>query len=342
MNARVSIAAILALSSLVALTGTTCPTRNRGHGTGALTPVEPTIANVWPNEDGRSWTFRELYREWPWDIPPTAEDPSSLTLPTLDEVAALLDTLRPGAGPDPVTFQYRLRFNGEITTQSGVTAQNLEFSFPPALPAPATLAGPPGSAFLAELSRARPDLRARIEARLGASPARTADHGPPAPLLVHGYAWRLTRNWIGTYGDLDTLLAWKFVSGDLRPGAEFTFQLVPSLADDVFLHAKVRREREVETPGGTVERAVEVVYLIDYGMPPVVDVGSSAAGFLRAYSIGSVTYAPEVGPVESRERRLLWAGPEQSIGCCELTLKLLQTAPPPALTRARRTPATPG
>ena len=42
-------------------------------------------------------------------------------------------------------------------------------------------------------------------------------------------------DWIGTYSDVDTGLGWKFLEDDFTPGAQFTLQLIPGIADDVLL-----------------------------------------------------------------------------------------------------------
>ncbi len=334
---------LLALSFMVAavpLSGAMCPRKNQITG-----PPGPAssigladIDNIWPSEDGRGWDYGLLYRYWGWDfkIQPT---PEYFPLPSFDEVAAMLDTLPLGRYPTEDSIAFALEFAGDTTTFSGARGQNLRETFGPVT---AGLAPAEGfdRAFLVHLLGMRPDLRARIAPRL-ASPARVQPSGSPPrphPNLVHGYAWRKTMQWIGTYGDADTLLAWKFLTANLRLGAQFTHQLVPSLAPDVFLHANVHRRLRVGTPMGTVTGALEVLYIVDYGLSEATDAIGNPIGYIRSYDIGDVVYAPGVGPVSSYERRGLSASDRATRGLGDLGLRLLATragSPPDSRTATR-------
>jgi hypothetical protein len=296
-------------------------------------PVGPrgpgaTLATLWPNDDGRSWSYQVVDRQWPdggWTTYPTlAAVPPA---PSMSQVAALLDTLRAGTVGSADTAAFVLRFQGMITTQSGVTRQNLtETLITPSSPGLGLPAPTARAAFLARLYRARPDLRVALRARLPflALPADTL-HRYVANLL-HGYAWEKTTRWIGTYGDVDTLLAWKFLTSNLIPGSEFTHQLVPALASDVFLHGRILSRRRVVTPAGVFENAVVCAYLIDYGTTALTDPSGNPTGYTRFFDYGSVSYADQTGPVACYERRMLAVG-GVSIGDGDVTLRLTATGP---------------
>jgi hypothetical protein len=204
------------------------------------TPI--TLETIWPNENQRTWEFtstRTTFEGFSFadtsalyankeDVPPA---------PSIQDILPLID--HPPL-PDSMTSEtgdWALSFQDSITTQSGVTAQNL-VELPGGIPSPKAFrtAGEQPSALLAHVLRARPDLRKRIlGSRALAEPVDLIDLGP---LFLHGGAWEKTANWIGTYGDLDTLLVWKYLEANLTPGHEFVHQLIPAAADDVYLHAR--------------------------------------------------------------------------------------------------------
>jgi hypothetical protein len=309
-------------------------------GPGGPDRVPERLASLWPNDDGRTWTFRTLKRPLasgellltPIDRP--------LAQVTLADARRMLRVAVPPGDARPEEYAYGMQFRGNVRTRSGVEAQNLYEWFPPmsaaglaggvAVGAPAAT----GEAFLARVAEARPDLRGRLlamrpdlRARLE-QPARAA-RDPWPPILVHGYAWRLAPRHIGAYGDADTLLAWKFLESDVRPGHEFHFQLLPLLADDLWLSASVERELALEVPGaGLVRDAIEVLYLVDYGDAVLTDGQGNARGHFRTFDYGTVVYAPGVGPVSVVERRFAWAGGTGTLGTWELDLSLLWSGVP--------------
>ena len=91
-------------------------------------------------------------------------------------------------------------------------------------------------------------------------------------------------------------------TGDLAPGHEFSMQLVPTVAADVFLHGRILPRRTVETPAGTFRSVVECVYLIDAGVYAVTDEFGGLLGYAGFFSYGTVAYSPDTGPVASYER----------------------------------------
>ncbi len=269
---------------------------------------EPDLANIWPNDDGDTWKYGieavggdpgggAIYPD-PQDVPP---------LPTMAELYAWLGEAPAIAEPDDARGYLRLQFDGMKTTDSGVTAQNLAETF--YQPRQVDKAGVPGdwSRRLAEvLMRARPDLREEIARRLPAAAAGAAakalDPAEIEPLFLFGYAWEKTDSYIGTYGDLDQLLAWKFLEADLEPGHQFAHQLVPSLAGDVWLYGRVWRSLDCTVGGRTYRNCREVLYGLDMGVQVATDEQGQTAGAVRSYGAATIVYAPEVGPVLCHER----------------------------------------
>jgi hypothetical protein len=202
------------------------------------------------------------------------------------------------------------------TTGSGAVGQNLvEFVDGQPVTEAERLASSLGvsSGFLAQLGRARPDLRLRLaeaaKARgFAASVVDSFDIIPFTPMFLSGGTWEKGDTWIGLYGDLDLDLAWKYLESDLEPGHEFTLQLVKSLADDVFLHARVNRRVRVRTGQATYTDALEVVYLVDYGITTLIGPLGQTLGFTRPFSLATVVYAPLAGPVWNEERALYHVG----------------------------------
>ena len=293
---------------------------------------------IWPHEDGRGWAYRLTTRDWGFSIPFVYSSPELAPVLSLDQAASLLANRPEDGGAEILTGIYRLRFDGSITTLSGVTAQYLRelVEAPGAAGAaltaasaaralPSSVAGGPGAGFMRALFRARPD----IAKRLGASVAPQIQSQPAGlpfqPALLHGYAWEQSSQWIGTYGDLNRQIAWIYLTPNLHPGAEFTLQLVPDLANDVFLHARVLGRKEILTEAGTFHRALEVLYLVDFGLSQVTDVDGNTIGYIRPYLFGTVSYAVGVGPVSSYERFVFSAGEPLKAQGYDATSILIET-----------------
>jgi hypothetical protein len=308
----------------------------------AQSRLKPDLSNIWPNDDGRSWLYRIAERTWgnlqldPRTYPTAAQVPPA---PRLTDVAALLRSHPIGANPVLSTAGYRMRFNGIKTTQSGAVGQNLETTVleevgigpaavrvgPTAVRA-GTAATPPG--FLRALSIARPDLTRKLAAKWG-SQIRTNSADAAAsvdpPNFLFGYAWEKTSEYIGSYGDLNTQLAWKYLVANLKPGSSFVMQLVPDLANDVFLYARVLPGKSSDTEFGTFRNVVRMLYLIDFGVGTLTDVDGNSLGYFRVYSYGTIDYAPGVGPVASYERDLVQPGRPLDPGIYDQSIGLVAT-----------------
>ena len=292
----------------------TQPSADRAARLSALSASAATKTSgldvLWPNEDGRHWEYSVLSGQCNEPTPPIYAQPADVpAAPRPGDVIQFLAGDRPGpplksSGPGipciAITGTYHLRFDGFATTLSGVTGQNLLESFAPAdRPTPA---GSISNRFLMRLAQARPDLAPRIDRR----EQQPLDFA--LPLFLRGGVWEKTSDHIGLYGDLDQTLAWEFLGADVKPGSTFDLQLVPSLASDVFLHGLVVERKDSARLRG-VSRELEVVYVVDYGLLPVV--GSAPAdtiGYVRPVDYASVIYVPGVGPVKDFERRGGFAG----------------------------------
>lgn len=254
-------------------------------------PPEPTLENVWPNDDGRQWTYDFTAFSW---IDETTAPTDSFTI---DDVDSLL-SIAPGApaGIEDLAGLWRLQFTGNATTQSGAQGQLLSGTFfVDGQPIRRHAVGEEGS----WLRRIVPPRRATIH-ELFARRVR----GPGALLLGGDLVFVKNDVLIGTYSDIDRNVAWKYLEADLEVGHTFSMQLVPALADDIFLFVRVRAVRELETPYGTFPNAVSVDYLVDQGLQIITDEGGNEIARTRSYLVGRMEYAPEVGPVYVLERSI--------------------------------------
>ncbi len=284
---------------------------------------ETTLENVWPNDDGRGWEYRYTWRTWddtchsygsPDDVPPA---------PSLDRIEELLAFHPIGPGLTTRIGNYKMRFNGDSTTMSGATAQALRDTayFPEKIPAAA-----------GDVVSTRAFLEAYVSKRVSGLRAVSNDEkGVPAdivltpyPTLIHGGAWEKTDRYIGTYGDIHTDLAWKFLTADLCAGSEFSFEISVSEGGGISAHCRVLGDTGVETEMGKFENGLECIYMVDLGM---ITYGSEhgAFGYTRHITYGNVVYVPDVGPVYSYERFLVCVAETLSRGAGDMELSLIRT-----------------
>lgn len=224
---------------------------------------QPALDALWPNQDGLQWDFRI----------------------SVQEIVTPLDF----AG------EASLRFAGTVETAGG-TAQVLEATHDlPAKPG----VGPDLDPLLGSIWRARPDLRQALETRYG----KTGKAGLNWwPLLLHGGSFMKSPASIQMWQEEWDHPTWTYLLNDLTQGATFTHQLIPEIADDVFLHGTVDAiDATVETVSGTFEHAVRMRYVIDYGWSTAVNDAGDEVGQFRGETRGHVHYVPNIGPVELLE-----------------------------------------
>jgi hypothetical protein len=248
------------------------------------------------------------------DVPPA---------PSLDKIEELLESHPIGSDVTTRVGTYRMRFDGDSTTMSGATAQALGDTayFPEA-----TLAAP------GDMISTRAFLATHVMQRAAVSGAvRGGELGilndivlTPYPILIHGGAWEKTDEYIGTYGDIDTDVAWKFLEADLCAGSEFSFEIFASEGGGIYVHCRVLGSTGVETEMGTFENGLDCIYMVDLAIMTYGG-GYGAFGYRRHITYGNVIYVPDVGPVYSYERFMVCVGSTLSSGLGDMELSLIAT-----------------
>ncbi len=283
-----------------------------------LTPA-PTLTNIWPNADGTSWTYDHALNEWDegWTFYPTREAVPMVPLPDWSEVYALLNTEHPGGVWMSETGTYTMTFDGQKTTPPGVTAQNLLEDI---LIDSRSGAGLASSAVIKRVSD---PLRATRSLLIRGEASATLGNGP---IMIHGGAWKRTSSYLATYGDYDKEPAWKFLTSNLNVGSTFSLQLIPWLASGVYLHGHVYRQIAVDTEIGTLKKALDCLYIIDYGISVATDTQGRPVGYFRSIDCGRVIYAPTIGPVYCHEKRGIQPEDPNSHGIAEVIESLVGTS----------------
>lgn len=188
--------------------------------------------------------------------------------------------------PQAIERRTTVRFEiGAPTTVGSVVAQPLDVTVD-GLPAERN------GAFTAQLARARPDLGRRL---------RGAAAGAPSGLVLLDAALvRIAADEIAAYRESPPMRSWIYLTPDLAPGATFHLQLVPDLADSVFLDGRVVGPTDISTPAGGFDAALRVAYVIDYGWAAVFE-DTVQVGRVRSRTRGEMFWARGVGPVLVRE-----------------------------------------
>ena len=266
---------------------------------------QATLENIWPNADSNSWYYSVDTKLGSTDLAPSGDDP----LPSMEELYAWLQgpTSIDSLELDSKAFM-NLQFDGMKTTESGAVGQNLKETF--YLPLGSELMASevnPSLDLLRQILRVRPDLKDKasrlyplLMAALGSQKA--AYYGDLRPFFLFGYAWEKTEDYIGTYGDVDRLLAWKFLERNLSPRHSFSLQLVPALADDIWLYGRVWQRLDFSVGDRHYANCIEVLYVVDFGVQTMTDEYGNLLGTARPYAAGTIIYAPTVGPIHSYER----------------------------------------
>jgi hypothetical protein len=289
--------------------GSTCPTCPCGSA------GEPTLQNIWPNADSTAWTYSVVQRQWPDTVAPglyqsRADVPP---VPDISDVEHSLWAEQPGDTTITETGMYRLQFLGRLTSGTGAQIQNLQATVLTPQGEPILQQDDPSAALFRHLALARPDLRAKFatEGPIAAGARVDATAWPGADLegarvktdllgalvYLHGGAWEKTADHIGSYANPSLSMSWKYLDQDLAPGHEFVFRLLPDMATDMYIHARILPRRSVNTEAGRFANCVEYVYLIDYGVSALSDDQGNPRGYYRSWDFASIIYAPGIGPV---------------------------------------------
>ncbi len=266
---------------------------------------EPTMANLWPHADGTGWIYDFAYGEYEG---PAVTD-SAPPLPSLQELHDALDVPVTGVVINEGLGLYRLRFDGIVTTDSGVLAQNIVGTLynEAEKSGTGTVGASDGERRLLQLiARVRPDLRPRILARLGANAdALKSLDGVDLPYFLGGYAFASEDSGYYGYGDLNTSHSWVYLEGDLAVGSRFSLQLLPDLTDDIWLYGQIWSIGDRFVGGVAWPNVLECMYAIDLGLVQLTDEGGGTIGEFRPCLYGSTLFAPEFGPIAGRERRVV-------------------------------------
>jgi len=244
----------------------------------------PTMDALWPNEDGRGWTYTQHY---------------DVSNPT-----RVLDNL------------VRLFFDGAAVVPNDIQTQFLGEALVSGPTEPTTFDLSITDPFLRQLWVARPDLHTKIHQMVtGLACPLNRTPGSQTVLLGGQLYYRKTPDEVVAMRcDLANTRAWQWLVSDLTPGNAFTLQLLPDLTTDLFLHGTIAAIEPVTVTAGTLENCVRVDYVVDYGASACVDMSGNTVGTFRSETRGHVHYAPTIGPVESYEEFVPIA--EQLTGDC--------------------------
>jgi hypothetical protein len=231
----------------------------------------PTMDSLWPNDDGRSMSYDQHYESF-------------------DVNHQVLDN------------QIRIFFDGVAVAPIDIQAQYLRqevITGPAAVAALVTAIPDP---FMRQVYAARPDLRARILRAADAPCPQFAPPGSYAVLFNGEFAYRKTADEIAAWRcNLANTRSWLWLVSDLTIGNTFTLQLLPDIANDIFLHGTIAAIEPATVPAGTYPDCVRVSYVVDYGTSVCTDISGNPIGTSRSETRGYIHYAPGVGPVECFE-----------------------------------------
>jgi hypothetical protein len=173
------------------------------------------------------------------------------------------------------------------TIAAGIDVQPVEITSPPGL------FGAMG-AFWRQLQWAHPEVAARGRGlQQGGSSSGVG--------VLDASLLRVADDEVAGYRDAPVLRSWLYLEPDTSPGHTFRLQLVPDLADSVWLDAVVRGPADISTPAGDFPGSLRVGYVIDYGWTDAVNDSGVVLGRYRSRTHGEVFWAPGVGPVLGRE-----------------------------------------
>jgi hypothetical protein len=196
-----------------------------------------------------------------------------------------------------------LFFDGTTVAPNGIAAQYLRQELLSGIAVATAFESAVPDPFLRQLWVARPDLRNRIiQAAADAPCPEYAPSGSHTLLLDGEFAFRKTPDEIAAWRcNLADTRAWVWLVSDLTIGHQFTLQLVPDLATNVYLHGTIAAIEPATVPAGTFSGCYRVDYVIDYGFSNCTDANGNTVGTSRSETRGSVHYAPGAGPVKCTE-----------------------------------------
>jgi hypothetical protein len=249
--------------------------------------------------DGRA-VFRELE-----PLPVSKIDDAPI--PSMEVLHDFLEAPMIGVVMDEAEGLYRLGFDGVVTTESGATGQMVAETFF-IDPDDYTKSSADVDPVLAMVWQARPDLRPVMAARYGMT-EKAVEQIIMAPYFLGGYAFAYEDSGYFGYGDLDQNHSWVYLEGDLSVGSEFSLQLVPGLADDIWLYGRIWGVGDLTVNGIAYENVLECMYVVDMGIQTATDESGEVIGTSHNYMYGNSFFETELGPVAGTERRVLGPDP---------------------------------
>jgi hypothetical protein len=243
------------------------------------------LALLWPNADGTRWTYDQHHEDF-------------LTTETVENTV-------------------RLFLQGTVAIPGGPVVQSLHEELVEGTPKAQSTATPRiHDRLLQQLWQARPDLRTRIAACAAVqSPGSVQTQPYIQTILVGAGTFEKTVDQIRAWRtDISGQVSWLWLVADLTPGNTFQLQLVPDLADDVFLFGTIGTVEEVAVPAGVFGNAQRVEYRIDFGVSTCIDDMGNTVGEFRSETSGSIHFVRAVGPVRVDEDFFILS--EQVSGDC--------------------------
>lgn len=233
-----------------------------GDGSNA---IDATLADLWPNEDGRQWIYDLRYSAStvPLDVSLTSVD----SLPPISQMYEIMLSVDPPEPSSTHSAVLRNRFEGEVTTASGVTGQRL-------------------------VCRFDSDERSGSGRSLA-----LAD----VPLGITGRCWVMTDDRIVGYEDESSDPHWLYLKTPLEVGAVFDQRIWPGNQDESYIQGQYVRSLNWRQGGHVYSGAVEVFTLIDMGLSSLEDDDGEPSGTHRSFICDRTIFAPGVGPVYCRE-----------------------------------------
>lgn len=278
----------------------TCPTGAAPHA---------TMANIWPHADGNSWIFEMAYKEYsdPAAFVALGDTSNLPDPPTMATLHAELQEPLPGTPSYTASAIFRFAFNGEVVTESGVTAQQVEETL--FLEGSANKSGRTvliqnaSQRLLRLVAQGRPDLRDAILPFMDTNSKDLEDVS--GHMFLGGYAFAAEDTGYFGYGDIDANHSWVYLGSSLEVGTEFSIQLLPAFTDDIWLYGRIWSQGNLTVGSRQFENVVECMYLVDFGQQDIIDEEGNLVGTFNPYLYGTTHFAPEVGPIKGLERNRL-------------------------------------
>ena len=289
-----------------ALAGLGCESDNSLTAPSAPSPITPiSLSRAWPNANGQSFQYR--YNVRTATTPTRQLYPTAAAVPpiTLDQIAALLENPRDITVFLETVNGYVLTFLDSTQVGGGVRGQNLLANVTP-YPIP-----------------------------VAAAPRLTPAGAPAPPFLLRGGVYRQEANHLSAYNLSGTEPSWTYLAGRLEDRTPWATPLLPGLATGPVLRARAYQSVNVDIAGFRRDNALDVHYLVDFGVSANTSSGGGVLGYSREFLYGRIIWAQDAGPLFLTERQGLSVGDTLSLPAQEVTLLLENVVFPVGYAAAR-------